>query len=252
MTLQSLTRWKAFGLHLALSALVAATVLLLVVWFWYPRPYFEAMGGAMLLRLIIGVDVVLGPVITLLIFDPKKKSLKFDLAVIAALQVAALAYGGWVMFEARPVFNVFVDDRFYTVPANSIDEGSLARAAPDYRTLSLNGPRVVAARLPADHKERTSVVVGAALGGPDVPDMPHLYFPYAEAAGKAARAARPLVTLSQRGKDESELVSAFVAEHGGAARSLGFVPVRARNQDFAAVVDRASGEIVGYLAITPW
>ena len=51
MTLQSLTRWKAFGLHLALSALIAATVLLLVVWFWYPRPYFEAMGGAMLLRL---------------------------------------------------------------------------------------------------------------------------------------------------------------------------------------------------------
>ena len=252
MTLQSLTRWTAFGLHLALSALIAATVLLLVVWFWYPRPYFEAMGGAMLLRLLIGVDVVLGPVITLLIFDPKKPSLKFDLAVIAALQVAALAYGGWVMFEARPVFNVFVDDRFHTVPANSLDAGSLARAVPDYRTLPLTGPRVVAARMPADQQDKVNVAIGVAMGGPDLPDLPHLYFPYAEAAGNAARAARPLVTLSQRGKAESDLVSAFVAEHGGAGRSLGYVPVKARNRDFAAIVDRKSGEIVGYLPIAPW
>jgi hypothetical protein len=226
--------------------------MLLVVWFWYPRPYFEAMGGAMLLRLIIGVDVVVGPVITLLIFDPRKKSLKFDLAVIAALQVAALAYGSWVMFEARPVFNVFVDDRFYTVPANSIDNASLARAGAAYRTLSLDGPRVVAARLPADQQDKVNVAIGAAMGGPDLPDLPHLYFPYADAAGNAARAARPLVTLSQRGKVASDLVSAFVAEHGGAGRSLGYVPVKARNRDFAAVVDRTSGEIVGYLAIPPW
>ena len=60
------------------------------------------------------------------------------------------------------------------------------------------------------------------------------------------------MTLSQRGKAESDLVSAFVAEHGGAGRSLGYVPVKARNRDFAAIVDRKSGEIVGYLPIAPW
>jgi hypothetical protein len=30
--------------------------------------------------ILLGVDVVLGPLITLIIFNPKKKSLRFDLA----------------------------------------------------------------------------------------------------------------------------------------------------------------------------
>jgi hypothetical protein len=251
MTLRSLNRYQAFAIHLGISAVVATIVVGLVVWLWYPAPYFVAMGGAVLLRLLIGVDVVLGPLITLLIFDPKKPSLKLDLAVIAALQVAALAYGGWVMFDARPVYTVFLDDHFQTVPANSVDSASLARAAPAFRALPLDGPRVVAARLPADAQEKMAVVVGTAMGGPDVAELPHLYLPFAEAQAGAARAARALVSLSQRDKDTADLVSAFVAAQAGAPRSLGYVPVKARNRDFVAVVDRGTGDIVGYLAIVP-
>jgi hypothetical protein len=46
-------------------------------------------------------------------------------------------------------------------------------------------------------------------------------------------------------------VSAFVARHG-TGRSLGYVPVKARNRDSCAVVDRKTGEIVGYLPLNPW
>lgn len=250
MTLQSLNRWKAFGLHLAISALIAATVVLLVVWLWYPRPYFEAMGGEVLLRLLIGVDVVLGPIVTLIIFDPKKPRLKYDLATIAVLQLAALAYGGFVMFDARPVYNVYFDGRFHTVPAYSVDAASRERAAPEFRPLSLTGPRVVAAMMPADPKETVGITIAAAMGGPDLTDLPHLYVPYAQAAAKAADVARPLASLARRGREEADAVSAFVSEHGS-GRVMGYVPVRARNRDFAAVVDRKTGEIVGYLPIVP-
>ena len=159
------------------------------------------MGGEILLRLLIGVDVVVGPVITLLIFDPKKQSLKYDLAVIAVLQVAALAYGSYVMFEARPVYNVFVDDRFYTVPANSIDADSLARAAADYRPLPLDrtarGRGAQAARRPEEASR-----IGAS-GWPAAPTsrICRTCTPLRRGRAEAARAARPLVTLSQRGKD---------------------------------------------------
>ena len=251
-TLQSLTRWKAFGLHLALSALIAATVVALVVKLWYPSPYFAAMGGEMLLRLLIGVDVVIGPIITLIIFDPKKPRLKYDLATIAVLQVAALAYGGYVMFDARPVFNVFVVDRFHTVPANSIDDESLVRAAPGFNALPTDGPHVVGARKPTDVGEARQIAMIAMVGGPDIPHLPHLYVPYADVEADAARVARPLVRLSQKGKEPAQQVTDFVSIDGRAGRSLGFVPVRARNRDFAAVVDRKTGEIVGYLAIDPW
>jgi len=252
LTLQSLNRWKAFGIHLAISALIAATILVLVVLIWYPEPYFFGMGGEILLRLLIGVDVVLGPVITLIIFDPAKPRLKYDLATIAVLQLAALAYGGWVMFQSRPVYNVFVKDRFETVPAAGVNRESLAKAQPQYRPLPLAGPRVVAAEPPSDPDEQATITLSAMGGGADLANLPHLYVPYAQAASKAAQAARPLVQLAQRGRESAMAVSDFVTTHGGGSRSLGYVPVRARNRDFAAVVDRKTGEIVGYLEINPW
>src|SRR4030095_3232307 len=103
MELRSLNRFKAFAIHLAVSVLIAAIVLTLIIVIWYPPPYFDAMGGDVLLRLLIGVDVTLGPLVTLIIFDPAKPKLELDLATIVVLQLAALAYGGYVMFEARPV-----------------------------------------------------------------------------------------------------------------------------------------------------
>ena len=156
------------------------------------------------------------------------------------------------MFEARPVYNVFVKDRFETVPANGIDEASLARARDDFRSLPLTGPRVVAAKLPSDPDEVLQGTTSAMSGGPDVAQLPHLYTPYDAAASDVARAARPMVGLSRQGKETATAVSEFVSAHGNGARSLGYLPVRARNKDFAAVVDRKTGEVVGYLAVNPW
>jgi hypothetical protein len=252
MTLQSFNRWTAFGAHLALSALIAATVVGLVMWLWYPAPYFMAMGGDVLLRLLIGVDVTLGPLITLIIFKPDKPRLAQDLAIIAALQVAALAYGSYVMFEARPVYNVFVKDRFETVAANSLDSASLDKAPAEFQALPLGGPRVVAAHLPKDRNEAASLAMNAAMGGSDVANLPHLYEPYAKAAESVAKASRPLVSLSQKGRDAAVAINDFVTANGNGSRSLGYVPVKARNRDFTAVVDRKSGEIVGYLDLNPW
>ncbi len=252
MNLQSLNRYSAFLLHLAISALIAATVVALVLWLWYPAPYFKAMGGDMLLRLLIGVDVVIGPLITLVIYDTKKPRLRQDLAVVAALQVAALAYGTYIMFEARPVYSVFVKDRFEIVAANSIEPSSQERAKPAFRALPLSGPLVVAAQPPRDPSEAATITMAAISGGPDVAQLPHLYEPYTSAAGSAAKAARPLVSLSQKGRETATAVDRFVTANGNGTRSLGYVPVRARNQDFAVVVDRKSGEIVGYLSVDPW
>jgi hypothetical protein len=84
-----MTRWKASAIHLSICALIGLSVLAMILLLWYPEPYFEAMGGKHLLMILLGVDVVLGPFITLIIFNPKKKSLKFDLAVIALVHVSS-------------------------------------------------------------------------------------------------------------------------------------------------------------------
>ena len=110
--LASLNRYQAAGIHLAISTLVAATVLAALLLVWYPQPYFRLAGGPGLMLTLIGVDVVMGPVLTLVVFDPRKKSIRIDLTVIVLLQLAAFAYGLSVIAQARPAYVVFSGDRF--------------------------------------------------------------------------------------------------------------------------------------------
>ena len=165
---------------------------------WYPPPYFTAMGGETLLRLLDRRRRGARPAHHADHLRSGKKRLKFDLAIIAALQVAALAYGSYVMFEARPVYNVFVEDRFETVAANSIDRGSLDKAAAEFRTLPLTGPRSSRAQ-PADRAEARDITMSAVTGGRTSPTCPQFYVPYAQSGRDAAKAATPLASLCAEG-----------------------------------------------------
>src|SRR5476649_2308069 len=150
----AISRWKASAIHLSASAVIAAAVIWAMLWIWYPSPFFEALGGMRLIALIVGVDVVLGPLITLIVFDINKKSLKFDLATIVILQLAALFYGVHIAFQARPVYLLFVKDRFEIVAANQLEPEQLAKATrPEFKTVPFSGPWTAAADLPTDPKE---------------------------------------------------------------------------------------------------
>jgi hypothetical protein len=252
MTLTALNRWQASIIHVALSAAIAVSLVTLMLAVWYPGHYFAAMGGATLILLLIGVDVVIGPLITLIVFNPKKKSLRFDLAVIAALQFAALAYGCSVMFGARPVYTVFVVDRFEVIAASAVDEASREKAAPAFRSLPLTGPEVIAARQPDDPKRLAEIVLAATNGGADLANLPEFYVPYAQFRRDAGTKARPLSVLAKRQPQSAAAIRAFVAESGRAEEAIGYLPMKTRDQDMSMVVDTKSGDIVGILPVYPW
>jgi len=252
MELTSISRSKAASLHLLISAVVGIAVVILMLAVWYPRPYFKAMGGELLILLLIGVDVIIGPLITLIIFKPAKKGLKFDLCVIAALQLAALAYGCYVMFVARPVYNVFVVDRFETVAANQVDEASLAKASGEFGTLPLAGPRVIGARQPTDPARQSEVVVQAMTGGPDLANLPDLYVPYSTVRAEAAQRARPLAELTKRQPGDAARLKGFLADNGKTEDAVGFLPMKARNVDMTVIVDKKTGQVVGIVPVYPW
>ena len=96
------SRWQAAGTHLLVSIAIAVAVVALMLALWYPGPLFEAAGGTGLLYILVGVDVVLGPLLTLIVFKSGKRGMKFDLAAIGLVQAAALLYGMHVVFLARP------------------------------------------------------------------------------------------------------------------------------------------------------
>ncbi len=60
-------RLRASAIHFSLSLVVAALSAVLVFGLWYPYPYREISGGRELFLLVVTVDVILGPLITLAI-----------------------------------------------------------------------------------------------------------------------------------------------------------------------------------------
>ncbi|MGH8659925.1 MAG: TfpX/TfpZ family type IV pilin accessory protein [Gammaproteobacteria bacterium] len=248
-----LTRWKASAIHLSICALIALSVLAWMLFVWYPSPYFEAVGGSKLSMTIIGVDVVIGPLITLIIYNPAKKSLRFDLSVVALLQLGALVYGIYVVYEARPVYVVFNVDRFDVVAANELEPAERKKVSrPEYRSLPLNGPRIVAAVLPADPKERERILFSAVGAGYDLPNFPQYYVPYKEQTAQAIARSRPLDALEQKRAEAEPQLAALKKEFAEHANDLGFLPVRARKKDLTAIIDRKTGEVVKILSIDPW
>jgi hypothetical protein len=251
MTLQNLNRWQAAPIHLAISAIIAAAVFAAMLLLWYPKPYFYAAGGKTLLMLLIGVDVIIGPLLTLIVFDPRKKHLVYDLAVIAMLQVAALVYGAMIMFDARPVYVAFAGDRFELVEANAIDPEEAAKAKPDFRKLPLTGPQVVGTRLPFDPKERERLGF-ASMFGLSIGVFPQHYVPYTAVSRDAIAGAKPLSRLRAQHADRAADIDSWIAASGRPEASMRYLPLQARHGDMTVVIDAATGELRGVLPIDPW
>lgn len=126
-------RFSAAGLHFLLSLSVFSLLVGILLKFWYPDPYFSASGGWQGLRLVAAVDLVLGPLITLIIYSPKKsrRELSMDIGVVVVLQLSALLWGIKAVYEQRPVAVVFLDTSFYTVPAAAITSQGIDLAVLD-------------------------------------------------------------------------------------------------------------------------
>jgi hypothetical protein len=243
MKWKKVTRWKASGLHLLISAAIAAGALALMLLVWYPHPLFVAAGGNELLVLMVGVDVIVGPLITLIIFRPGKKGLKFDLAVIGAVQLAALLYGVSIVYLARPAYIVFVKDRFEVVTAIELDQKRLAEAVdPRFRRIPVTGPLWVYGEFPQDPKERTALMQIAFSTGTDLQHFPRYYRPYEQSLPKILERAQTVERTRLTDQKAARALDAWLAKSGRPAESVRYLDLRAPLYWVGVVVDAKSGE----------
>lgn len=242
-------RLRAGGIHLLLSLAVAAVVALLVFWLWFPGAYREFAGGTHLLLLVMAVDVTLGPLLTFAVFDRRKgrSHLRSDVATIALLQLAALSYGVYTVYWARPVALVFEQDRFRVIAAADVLQKELPQALSELRTLPLNGPRLIAVRKSTPGAERTHSLMTAVKDGVDTSQRPSFWIPYGPDERRAAlQAARPVqVLLEQYPAERRSIRSALGAMGITHETTAWFLPVRAR-KDAVAVLYR-DGMVAGFL-----
>ena len=238
----------AAGIHLICSLVVAALAGVLVFGLWYPYPYRELSGGRELFLLIVGVDVVCGPLLTMVLFNPAKPRAELwrDLGLVALIQLGALGYGLLTVWQARPLFLVQEVDRFKVVMAPDLDAAAVAALSASLKPLSWAGPRVVAIRPPASVEEKNRILFAAIEGGRDYAERPEFYLPYeGENALKSLKSAKPLAVFLKRWPDQQAAADKLAAEKKIDLAQLVYLPVTGR-QDWVALLDN-KGQIQGFL-----
>jgi hypothetical protein len=247
---KNVSRYKAASVHLIISAAIAILVLSAMLVLWYPGTYFSAMGGKLLVVLIVGVDVIIGPMITLIIFDTRKKELIYDLAVVAALQLAALFYGTHIMYNARPVFTVFTGQQFAVVVAAEIDPKDLAKARfEQFRSFSLTGPRLVATEPPTSQDELSNLAF-VGLFGAGIQHLPKYYVPYSDKRNEILKASLPLSKLKLQDKDKKALDD-YLSRSGHKKEELRYLPVTTRKNTVLTTIVDNKGDVLDMLDIEP-
>ena len=250
-----MTRWKAAGIHLAISACIAIAVVAAMLLIWYPPPYFEAMGGDHLIAILIGVDVVLGPLITFIIFARGKARhlIRFDLSVIGIVQLTALAYGVSVVATARPVYLVFSVDRFDVTSANEIRPEELAKVKrPEFASIPLFGPKLAATRMPPNDPDEQYRVLMSGINGADINTFPQHFLPYPEMAQVALKRAKPVEKLREYNPGGVKPLEDTLAKLGRTPDSVRFLPLKARARDMSVLIDSKTGEFLAIVPVTPW
>ena len=247
-----MTRWKAASIHLSISATIAVIACALFLGVWYPGAYFHAAGADELVILLVGVDLAIGPLLTLIVFKSGKRGLRFDLAAIGVVQTVALLYGCHVVLESRPIFLVADVDRFVLVAANEIADDDLNLASePQFGSRSWTGPKLAAAVLPTDTQERNKLVFEAGTGH-DIQFQPKFYRQYQTVWQSLQKQAKNLDALKSKGDAAAKLVDSFLVKSGSNADSIVWLPLQARKTDAVMLIDKASGSPLKALPIDPW
>lgn len=176
-------RLHAFGLHLAGSA-TALTLVLGAFWLgWYCWPGWYLASVLHIVGIVVMVDLVLGPALTLIVANPGKRRavLARDIAIIVAVQLIALVYGGVTLWRGRPLYYTFSVDRLELVQASDLkaDDISLGRREnPALAPYWYSRPRWIWAPLPENPEEAQKIAAGTIVGGADVIQMPRLFRPW--------------------------------------------------------------------------
>ena len=244
------SRLRAFSGHLMLSLLIVSLVFAVVFLLWYPAPFFAAVGAWSVIRILVGVDLVLGPLLTLIVFKPGKRLLIVDVVFIAIVQFSALVYGVAVLYDERPQFAVFALDRFHVMSDQDVPEE--LRAQHDWIRKPFRGPLMASARLPESIEEQQRLIEETVFGGaPDIEQRPSLWVPYAQDTEVVGRDAYS-IDLLRSSPNASDQIDRTVARLGTDEAELGFYPMVTAKNEACAIVDRSTGELLAVLDIYPW
>ena len=245
-----MNRFKAAGIHLIISLVIVITVLTIMYLLWYPGEYFTLMGGKTLIMIIASVDVFIGPLLTFAVYKVGKKSLKFDLFCIGFVQIIALTYGIYVMFQSRPVFTVFNKTQFQISAVVDITDGELAKGRQaHWKRFSIAGPELVAIHTP--NKKNKYEYIFAMTESDMAYRYPRLYDDYNLHKPEVIKAGKPLSGLYKDNLANKAAVDHFVKKIQRPESDFLYVPISSELTSMSAIVDANTGDFIQIIDVLP-
>ncbi len=241
---------RCAALHLLLSAFAVSCVGLLVFKGWYHYPWYDLLGVADIFWIVAAVDVVCGPLLTLILCAPHKgrKELIADLSMIALIQVMALSYGVWSVYSARPVVLSFEVDRFAVITANEIQKEMLPSAPEGLRHLPFMGMLHIGLRAAHSAQEYLNSV-DLSLQGVTQSMRPIWWRTYDAGVRKSVMAkAKPVAQLIRKYPEKEKSIRDAIQGD----QSLGdvyYLPLVSSKKTGWVIFLRGQGDIAGYAAL---
>jgi len=245
-------KFVATGIHFLVTLGFAACAAALIFLVWYPDPFETMIGGTEMFLLVVGCDLVLSPLISLVIYDRRKsrRALITDYSIVGVVQIAALVYGVHTLAAARPVYVAFNHDRIEIVSALDISDEELAAAKnPVYGSLPLTGPRFISIKVPA--AEQQDALLQSVTGNHEHL-RPRFYAPYEAQLDQIRVRAKSLEELEKRHPESKTVLQAASAKLTVPAERVRWLPVHQSKAFWTVLIDTENGRPLAYVNLDPY
>jgi hypothetical protein len=242
----------AMGIHFVATSVLAGIAAALVFLVWFPPPFEKMVGGSELFMLVVGCDMVLGPLLSLVIYNSRKsrRELLMDYGVVGAIQIGALIYGVMIMAGARPLYVAYYTDRFEIVLAADLRDQELAAATdPKYATRHWTGPEFVGITVP--DKDKNNALEESMVGNEEHM-RPKFYVPFETVTDRIRQRGKTLAELEKKKPAIKPLIAAALRDVEPPHDRLLWVPSHSFKSFWTVIVDPATGMPVAWVDYDPY
>ncbi|MDO4642850.1 MAG: TfpX/TfpZ family type IV pilin accessory protein [Cardiobacteriaceae bacterium] len=237
-------RLRCFFSHLCVSLFLGCMTASFVYVIWYPGVLAKAIGVSHIFLLLLCIDIIVGPILTLFLAREGKKGVWFDLTVVVIIQLTALVYGVWHIAEGRPAWQVINIHRVELISALDM---KYANANPPFSRNPIMGPGWALVRPAKDKVEQSDWLWKELEGGGSPAQHAELLisidgnWQYFE---KEIKALDDL--LQYNSKDMVEKIKLKYPN------SDGFMPMIGVDVDMTVLVSRKEKKILAVVDLRPW
>lgn len=239
-------RINFFLVHLFVSFMIALLAVVMVFYVWYPSPLAKANDVSHIFLMMLAIDIIVGPLLTLLVYKEGKKTLKFDLSVIILIQVSAFLYGFYTIAQGRPAWLVFYHDRFDQVAVVEISQKNHEKFKYEYKNAPMLGPKFVAVKFSNNLETRKKDTL-LELSGTTLAMRPERYLPLTEVKDQIREKALNLDLL--RDFNSHLEIDKVLKEYPTATAWL---PLKTNTNDMVVLINTEKAEVIKIVDLRPW